>query len=104
MEFCLSSGRSDGIASYNHRRRRWIVDQDALDALRGQVRDYLADYLTDLLEEMLDCSLDPAELIGEFYDWEPDPEPRRRVSGPAWRYDDDAADMEYCRRRDEGLL
>ncbi|MGE5403320.1 MAG: hypothetical protein ACM3PP_00070 [Candidatus Saccharibacteria bacterium] len=103
VEYCL--GRSEGIASYNHRHRRWIVDQDALDVLRRQVRDYLVDYLTDLLEETLDCSMAPDELIGEFYDWEPEPEPwRAGRSGPAWRYDDEAADHEYCRRRDEGLL
>ena len=104
LEDTLAGGYIE-LASYNRCCCRWEADQGAITGLRGQVRDYLLDYLTDLLEELLDYCMDPDELIGEFYDWDPEPEARRaKRSGPAWMYDDDAADMEYCRRRDEGLL
>lgn len=95
IEDTLAGGYIE-LASYNRHCRRWEADQGAITGLRGQVRDYLLDYLTDLLEEMLDYSMDPDELISEFYDWDPEPEARRTGhNSPACMYDDDAADMEY---------
>ncbi len=104
VEECLSSGKLEGIATYNHRRHSWEPDQEAIDSLRKQVRDYLLDYLTELLNEALDYTMDPSELIGEFYDWEPEGIQAGHLITPDGMDDSIYADMEHDRRRDDRLL
>jgi len=104
IEECLSCGRSEGIAAYNRRRHCWEPDQDAINSLRNQVRDYLLDHLTDLLDEALDYTMEPAELIGEFYDWEPEGIQSGHLISPDGMDDSIFADMEHDRRQDDRLL
>ena len=101
IEHYLGGSGGEQIAYYNHRYRQWVPDYGTIELLRQRVREHLMDHLTDLLDEALDYSMDPMDLLAEFYDY--DPEPESWTSSAAGGADDMAEDMEYHRRREESL-
>lgn len=96
-------GDGAAVAYYVRRSDRMVIDQHQLDLLRLQVKEDLIDYFSDLVEELLDDITDPGSFLEEFFDYTP-PKTLGFFRALRLRYDDDWGDMEYHRRRDEGLL